>query len=30
MEDIVNVDVQLRDKSIIGGIAKGLKKFKKK
>lgn len=30
MEDIVNVDVQLRDKSIIGGIAKGLKKFIKK
>ena len=29
MEDIVNVDVQLRDKSIIGGIAKGLKKLKK-
>jgi len=30
MEDIVNVDVQLRDKSVIGVIAKGLKKFKKK
>jgi len=30
MEDIVNVDVQLRDKSVIGVIAKGLKKFKRK